>query len=291
MARNPAAQTAFGPMVLTAVEQNQPPGKRLVDDDLAELFLPIPMRLIVAATRWTGVRRALIRTSEWTGRGLWANLACRKRFIDDKLKEALDDIDAVVILGAGLDTRPYRLTRQVRIPVFEVDLPVNIARKAKTVRRVLGELPLSVRLVAVDFESDDDLLTALAEHGYHTDYRAFFICEGVTQYLTENAVRRILEGLRAAAPGSRIVFTYIRRDFIDGTNRYGTRTLYRSVRQRKQLWHFGLQPEEVAGFIGEYGWRLVEQAGPDELLERYVEPTGRKLKASQLEWSAFAEKA
>jgi methyltransferase (TIGR00027 family) len=289
MARNPAALTAFGPMVLAAVEQNEPAGQRLVEDDLAELFLPIPMRLIIATTRWTAVRRALIRASEWSGRGLWANLACRKRFIGDKLKEALDDIDAVVILGAGLDTRPYRLTRQVRIPVFEVDLPVNIARKAKTVRRVLGGLPLSVRLVALDFESDD-LLTALAEHGYHTDYRAFFIWEGVTQYLTEDAVRRILEGLRAAAPGSRMVFTYVRRDFIDGTNRYGTRTLYRQVRQRKQLWYFGLQPDEVAGFIGEYGWRLVEQAGPDELMQRYVEPTGRKLKVSQLEWSAFAEK-
>jgi hypothetical protein len=34
----------------------------------------------------------------------------------------------------------------------------------------------------------------------------------------------------------------------------------------------------------------VEQAGPDELMHRYVEPTGRNLKASQLEWSAFAEK-
>ena len=42
MARNPAAQTAFGPMVLAAVEQNEPPGRRLVDDDLAELFLPAP---------------------------------------------------------------------------------------------------------------------------------------------------------------------------------------------------------------------------------------------------------
>ena len=292
MAQNPAANTAFGPMVLTAVEQNMPPGQRLVDDDLAELFLPIPMRLLVATTRWAAVRRTLIRASEWTGRGLWASLACRKRFIGDKLKEALGDtpdIDAVVILGSGLDTRPYRLTRQVRIPVFEVDLPVNIALKAKTVRRVLGELPLSVRLVALDFESDD-LLTALAEHGYHTDYRAFFICEGVTQYLTEDAVRRILEGLRAAAPGSRMVFTYVRRDFIDGTNRYGTRTLYRNVRERKQLWHFGIQPDEVAGFIGEYGWQLVEQAGPDELVQRYIEPTGRKLKASQLEWSAYAEK-
>jgi methyltransferase (TIGR00027 family) len=231
----------------------------------------------------------MIRGSEFTGPGLWVNMACRKRFIDDKLKEALDDIDTVVILGAGLDTRAYRLTRQVRIPVFEVDLPVNIAMKAKTVRRVLGQPPLSVRLVALDFERDD-LLTALAEHGYRTDYRAFFVCEGVTQYLTEGGVRRTLEGLRAAAPGSRLVFTYVHRDFIDGSNRYGTRTLYRNTRQRHQLWQFGLQPDEVAGFIADYGWRLVEQAGPDEFVQRYVEPTGRKLPASQLEWSAYAEK-
>jgi methyltransferase (TIGR00027 family) len=289
MARNPAAQTAFGPMVLAAVEQNEPPGRRLVDDDLADLFLPVTLRWLIGATRWPPARRLMIRASEWSGPGLWANLACRKRFIADKLSASLDDIDAVVILGAGLDTRAYLLNRQARIPVFEVDLPVNIARKAKTVRRVLGGPPLSVRLVALDFERDD-LLTALAEHGYRTDYRAFFICEGVTQYLTEDGVRRTLEGLRAAATGSRLVFTYVRRDFIDGTNRYGTRTLYRSVRQRRQLWHFGLQPDEVAGFIAEYGWRLVEQAGPDELVQRYVEPTGRKLKASQLEWSAYVEK-
>lgn len=276
-------------MVLAAVEQNEPPQRRLVDDDLAELFLPAPLRWLVAATRPALTRRLFIGASEWTGQGLWANLACRKRFIGDKLAEAIGDVGAVVILGAGLDTRPYLLTRQVRIPVFEVDLPVNIARKAKTVRRVLGGPPLSVRLVALDFERDD-LLTALAEHGYLPDYRVFFICEGVTQYLTERAVRRTLEGLRPAAPGSGMVFTYVRRDFIDGSNRYGTRTLYRSVRQRRQLWHFGLLPEEVEGFIGEYGWRLVEQAGPDELMQRYVEPTGRKLKASQIEWSAYAEK-
>ena len=292
MARNPVAQTAFGPMTLAAVEQNEPPGRRLVDDDLADLFLPAWLRLLVGATRWAPARRLMIRGSEFTAPGMWVNMACRKHFIDDKLNDALSDIkaiDAVVILGAGLDTRPYRLTRQVRMPVFEVDLPVNIAMKAKTVRRVLGSPPLSVRLVALDFERDD-LLTSLAEHGYRTDYRSFFICEGVTQYLTEDGVRRTLEGLRAAAPGSRLVFTYVQRDFIDGTNRYRTRTLYRNTRERHQLWQFGLQPDEVAGFIGDYGWRLVEQAGPEEFVQRYVEPTGRKLQASQLEWSAFAEK-
>lgn len=289
MARNPAAQTAFGPMVLAAVEHNEPPGRRLVDDDLAELFLPAPLRWLVAATRWAPIRHLMIRGSEFTGPGLWANLACRKRFIGDKLAETFDDIDAVVVLGSGLDTRPYLLTRRRRIPVFEVDLPVNIARKARTVRRVMGSLPLSVRLVPADFERDD-LLTAMAEHGYRTEYRAFFICEGVSQYLTEDAFRRLLAGLRATAPGSRMVFTYVRRDFIDGTNRYGARTLYRNVRERRQMWRFGLDPDAVAGFIGEYGWRLVEQAGPDEFVRRYVEPAGRELAASELEWSVYAEK-
>src|SRR6516162_10179510 len=159
MARNFAAQSSLNPMLLTAVEQYEPPGRRLVDDDLAELFLPRGRRWLAAATRWGPARRLMIRGSEFAGPGLWVNLAGRRRFIGDKLEEALGDIDAVVILGAGMDTRAYQLTRRVRIPIFEVDLPINIARKAATVRRVLGELPLSVRLVAVDFEHDD-LLTA-----------------------------------------------------------------------------------------------------------------------------------
>src|ERR1700756_5892464 len=98
MPRNPVAQTAFGPMVLAAIEQNEPPGRRLVDDDLAELFLPAALRLLVRATRWGPARRLMIRGSEYTGPGMWVNMACRKHFIDDKLNGALADLDAVVIL-------------------------------------------------------------------------------------------------------------------------------------------------------------------------------------------------
>ena len=84
MPRNPAAGTAFGPMVLSAVEQHEPPGRRLVDDELAASFLPLPGRGFVAATRWTPVRHAVIGASERSGPGLWANIACRKRFIDER---------------------------------------------------------------------------------------------------------------------------------------------------------------------------------------------------------------
>lgn len=288
MAGNPAAHTAYGPMVLAAVEHHEPPGRRLIDDDLAAPFLPARMRWLVAAMRPALLRRRLIAAMDRAGPGLWANLTCRKRFIADRLDEAERDIDAVVILGAGLDTLAYRTARHTRIPIFEVDQPVNIARKAATVRRVLGAPPLSVRLVALDFERDD-LLTALVEHGYLASLRTFFVWEGVTQYLTESAVRTTLAGLRAAAPGSRLVFTYVRRDFIDGENLYGSPRLYRRV-CATQLWQFGLQPEEIAGFLAGYGWRLIEQAGPEQLMQRYVEPAGRNLTASDLEWSVYAEK-
>lgn len=277
-------------MMLAAMEQNQPPGRRLVDDDLAARFLPAPVRWLVTATPHAAMRRLMMAAMERDGPGLWATMTSRKRYIADKVGEALDKIDAVVVLGAGLDTLASRLARKSDIPIFEVDQLVNIERKADAVRRVLGELPSSVHLVPLDFEHDD-VLTVLAERGYRTDYRTFFIWEAVTQYLTADAVHATLESLRPAASGSRLVFTYVRRDFIDGVNLYGAERLYRRFRQRQQLWRFGLQPEEVAAFLDRHGWRLLEQLGPEQIMQRYVEPTGRNLTASQVEWSAYADKA
>jgi methyltransferase (TIGR00027 family) len=289
MARNPAAQTAFGPMVQAAIEQYEPPQRRLVDDDLALAILPAGQRAIVHAMRWPLLRRLTISAGERAVAGSWTLITCRKRYIDDKLDEALPDIDAVVILGAGMDTRGYRLARRSDIPVFEVDLPVNIARKKTAVQRAIGGTPRSVHLVPLDFERDD-LIGALTEHGYRDDARTFFIWEGVTQYLTEDAVRSTLRALQPTPTGSRLVFTYVRRDFIDGLNMYGATLLYKRFRQRQQVWRFGINPEDVAAFVAEYGWRLVEQAGPDYFVRHYIEPAGRNLTASQLEWSAYAEK-
>ncbi|MEN4400845.1 SAM-dependent methyltransferase [Mycolicibacterium senegalense] len=285
----PVAATAVGPMVLAAVEQYEPVRRRLVDDDLASAFLPAGLRALIRAARWPLVRKLLIETTERSGPGLWANLTCRKRYIGDKLTAALPDIDAVVILGAGLDTVGYRLARHSAIPVFEVDLPVNIERKRSVVHRALGSVPDSVHLVPVDFEHDD-LAAELAEHGHRAQHRTFFIWEGVTQYLSADGVASTFEFLRSATPGSRLVFTYVRSDFIDGTNRYGAESLYRRFRVRSRLWQFGLNPDDVAAFIGPYGWQLAEQAGPDYLAEHYLEPSGRELAASQVEWSAYAVK-
>jgi methyltransferase (TIGR00027 family) len=281
--------TAFGPMVLSAIEHQEPPDRRLVDDDLAESFLPKPLRALLRATRFRLVRRAVIAASERSGPGLWANLSCRKSYIDDNLAESLPELDAVVILGSGLDTRPYRVARVDDLPVFEVDLPVNITRKRAIVSRVFGAVPPSVRLVSVDFERDD-LMATLASYGYRVDSPTFFVWEGVTQYLTADAVRATFTQLAQAASGSRIDFTYVRGDFIEGMNLYDAPALYRRFRLRSQVWKFGMMPEDVEAFLARYSWRLIEQAGPDELMDRYVRPAGRDLRTSQIEWSVYAEK-
>jgi methyltransferase (TIGR00027 family) len=277
-------------MLLVALEQGEPPGRRLVDDDLAARFLPAPTRWLVTATPPNLMRQLAMAVMEREGPGLWASMTCRKRYITDKLNESLDDIDAVVVLGAGFDTLAYRLARKTQIPIFEVDQPVNIARKTAVVQRALGEQPVSVRLVSLDFEHDD-VLDVLARHGYNPDSRTFFVWEGVTQYLSAEAVDATLNGLRQATSGSRLVFTYVRRDFIDGINLYGGDALYRRFRQRRQLWQFGMAPQEVATFLAGHQWQLAEQAGPDLIMRRYVEPTGRRLTVSPIEWSAYAEKA
>ena len=287
MARNAAAQTAFGPMVLAAVEHNEPPQHRLVDDDLAATFLPAHLRALVTATRWSPLRSAVVKASERAGPGLWASIACRKRLIDERLSDPLHEFDAVVILGAGLDTRAYRIARHSSLPVFEVDQQINVERKAAVVARALGEIPGSVHLVPVDFEQGD-LLEKLFAHGYNPADRTFFVWEGVTQYLSPQAVRATLEGLRGAAAGSQLIFTYIRQDFIDGDNRYGAESVYRKFRGDKPLWHSGFDPERLHDHLADHGWTLIEQAGPSYFRDTYIRPAGRTLAASQIEWTAHA---
>lgn len=288
-APNAAAQTAFGPMVLAAIEHNEPAPRRLVDDDLAASFLPTHLRLLVQATRSGAVRRAVHAATERSGPGLWAGIACRKRYIDERLSDPLNETDSVVVLGAGLDTRACRIARHGDLPVFEVDQQINIDRKAAVLQRVLGGTPPSVRLVPVDFEQDL-LIPALEEHGYRPEQRTFFIWEGVTQYLSPEAVQATLAQLGGAAPGSRLIFTYIRQDFIDGADLHGADAVYRRFRGRRQVWRSGMVPELVGERLAEHGWRLVEQAGPSYFRDTYIRPTGRTVRASPIEWTVLAER-
>jgi len=220
---------------------------------------------------------------------VWGGIACRKRYIDDRLIEALgSEIDAVVNLGAGLDTRAYRPPALSTLSVFEVDLPENISHKRHVLHQVYGRIPDHVTLVPLDFEHQD-LERVLTSHGYQIQQKTFFIWEAVTQYLTERGVRKIFSFLAKANPGSKFVFTYIRKDFIDGVASYGSGALYKAFRVKEQLWRFGMVPEQVGAFLKEYDWKELEQAGSHEYIAQYVKPR-RTLPISEIERAVYAEK-
>jgi methyltransferase (TIGR00027 family) len=285
---NPAEQTAIGPMVIVAADQFEK--VPLVHDPWAGRMLPPSGRLAASLARFASARRAFFAVTERRIRGGWANFLCRKRYVDDQVVEAVaEGVDAVVILGAGYDTRAYRMPQLAAVPVCEVDLPGNIARKAAAVRRCFGRVPSNVSLLAVDFESDN-LSDCLTRKGFGTGKRIFYVWEGVTPYLTESATRATMEHLADAAPGSGLVFTYIRKDFLNGQNMFGAHGIYQEAVIRRRLWHFGLAPEAVAGFLSEYGWSEADQVGPEEYAARYLEPAGRDGLVSEIERAVYAQR-
>jgi O-methyltransferase involved in polyketide biosynthesis len=81
--KNPATQTALGPMVIVAVDQYENPP--LVQDELAYQMLPARGKVVVIAAKWLPLRRLLIGATERKIPGLWASMLCRKRYIDEQL--------------------------------------------------------------------------------------------------------------------------------------------------------------------------------------------------------------
>ncbi len=225
--------------------------------------------------QWPAVRRLLFMLSEKRAPGVRGGVLCRKCYIDAKTVEAANaGINTFVNLGAGLDTRVYRLPELAESSVFEVDLPENIAYKTGKLQRLYGMVPAHVRLVPMDFCAQD-LEGVLSSSGYQKGQKAFFMWEAITQYLPETAVRNTFAFLAQALCGSRLVFTYIRQDFMEGTMVYGLDALYQGFRVKEHVWQFGLAPEEVASFLHEYSWQEGEQVGSQEYTARYLKPWGR----------------
>jgi methyltransferase (TIGR00027 family) len=284
-----AGKTGSGPTVIVAVEQHTPLNQRIIADDLAPRILPFGARAFVSMMRFDFARNWIIRASEKSFPGIWGGVLCRKRYIDEKLIESSGQIDAVINLGAGLDTRAYRLSPLSHVPVWELDQPENIEPKRAALRTLFRTVPKHVALVSIDFDRQE-LAPVLKSHGFSLEKRTFFIWEAVTQYLTESGIRATFGFLANAARGSRLVFTYVRKEFLGDQDIYGQQELHKRYVVNKKIWLFGLEPEGVASFLEAYGWRVAEHLGYEELDNRYVRPTGRRLAVTPIERIVYAEK-
>lgn len=113
----------------------------------------------------------------------------------------------LVILGAGLDGRAWRMLELATVRVFEVDHPLSQEDK----RRRTAGLPSRARLlrfVPTDFRSAG-LNSALDTAGHLDTVATTWIWEGVVPYLTPTEVAATVTVVRGrSAPGSRLIVNY-----------------------------------------------------------------------------------
>ncbi len=240
-----------------ALEARRPARRRVADDPLAVRFLTPGFRVVAGLAR-VRVAAAVIEAfidHRWPC--VRGGVVARTRLIDEKVAAELPQVRQAVILGAGFDSRAYRLPAMRQVTVFEVDHPATQAAKRQAVQRSVGGPAGQVRFVPVIFGADDPA-AKLADAGFEPGAMTLVLWEGVTNYLVPEAVDATFTFLAGVlGSGSPVVFTYVHRGIIDGTAVFeGADTTLRAVRRVGEPFTFGFDPAQLGGYLAARGFDL-----------------------------------
>ena len=286
MAKQRVGNTVLGAAICRLIEQYQPEETRLFHDPLVKDLVGAPIRVLM---QLASMRHLTIQQMDAITPGIYGVQISRTRFIDDAVRDALSrGIGQVVILGAGLDTRPYRLAGMERVKVFEVDLPSVQEEKKKKLHKRFGHLPEHVTFLPLDFDTQS-LQAVFTGTAFDPASPAVFVWEGVTQYLSEQAVRQTLAFVGTSAPGSILVFTYVLKSLIERRSDIpGADKMMDRVANRGSPWLFGLEPESLASLLEPFHLRLLTDVGSTDYQANYFKPMKRELVVSEMERIAQA---
>jgi methyltransferase (TIGR00027 family) len=287
---NQASLTAEYMALFRALESVRPPASRLFTDPFSREFLRPALRIATEAARIPVVGEAIPWIIDHWWPGARTSGVARTRFIDDVLFQALHDgVQQVVILGAGFDSRAYRLPGMDRVRVIEVDHPDTLKAKRERLQQVLGSTPNRVHFAAVDFNNEqlEDVLTAPA---FESICKTFFLWEGVTNYLTAAAVDATFRAMRRVAERSLVLFTYVHKEVLEAPGVFeGTASLNQTLQRAGEHWTFGFDPSELPEYLEHRGFRLLEDIGSTEYRKRYMDPNPRMLLGYEFYRIALAE--
>jgi methyltransferase (TIGR00027 family) len=267
MKKQQSSITAEGIAIVRAMESAKPATERLFDDPYAKYFVtPVLAFLTKFFTK--------IGYAEKRGPGVLGFLIARTKYIDDYLQSCIDDkIEQLVILGAGFDARAYRfdsLKRQVK--VFEVDHPATQKVKLDRLKKILGALPEHVVYVPIDFDAES-LEECLFKSGYDEQLKTLFIWEGVTYYITAEAVDRTLAFVaNRSGAGSSIIFDYADAAVVNGTVKRGeASSMQRYQRLTGEGMVFGIEKGTIEAFLEERGFYRIKNVTHDLLKKAYFQ--------------------
>lgn len=249
-----SSKTAVGIAACRAGEHGRPAQDRICSDPYAVHFLPWRFHLIA---RFPPLVNYLRKKRREKTPGLYEAIVARVRYIDDFLGEcAAKGLGQCVILGAGFDTRAYRVPGLAQgVRVFEVDHPATQAVKRRVLKKIFSPVPGHVTFVPVRFNSQA-LGTRLLESGYDPGLKTLFIWEGVIMYLTRRAVEKTLDFMaNNSGPGSRVILDYIPASVLEGPGapKEG-KFLKKDVARKGEAFTFTIETKELEPFLAQHGF-------------------------------------
>jgi methyltransferase (TIGR00027 family) len=200
-------------------------------------------------------------------RYLRAFVAVRSRYAEDQLARAIaSGTTQYVILGAGLDTFPYRNPYAAcELRVFEVDHPDTQAWKRHRLSVTAIPVPAPVSFVPIDFEQQR-LDIELKRAGFRLEERAFFSWLGVTPYLTNEVVMDTFKLIHSFCPDNAIAFDYAlpRQELSDG-EKVAHDALSARVARAGEPFKSSFKPEALANDLSQIGFRSVESPTTEQI--------------------------
>jgi methyltransferase (TIGR00027 family) len=202
-------------------------------------------------------------------RAFRAFMAARSRFAEDELARAIaHGVTQYVILGAGLDTFPYR-NPHPNLQVFEVDHPDTQAWKREQLQAARIPIPQSVTFIPIDFEQQT-LASGLAHSGLDKNSPAFFSWLGVTPYLTRDACMTTLHFIAGMPAGSGVVFDFaVDPALLKPGQRQSLAALSKRVARYGEPFQLFFDPAKLQEDLKSLGFTRTELVQAKDLNERY----------------------
>jgi methyltransferase (TIGR00027 family) len=199
-------------------------------------------------------------------------IVARTKDLDDRLTEAIaDGVQQVVFVGVGLDFRAFRLIEpRSDVRVFELDLPDMLTEREKVLSTMTPLPEVHRTTLAIDLESDDIADTLLLSGDFDLTAPTFFIYEGISMYLSEQANRDALDSIHGVMGHamSRLWVDMVSRSAIDGVIAFPEADQFLKGMERKgEPFVFGHdQPEQ---FFADLGFSTVESCPSSRYSKRF----------------------
>ena len=279
--------TAQGVAKQRLIETLAEPEERIINDPYADRFV-----LGASVIKFMG-HRLNVWLAQKLVPGFHEHLISRTRFIDDLVKKnSASGVEQYVILGAGYDSRAHRLELPSSLRIFEVDQPEVQARKRSKLPEELSNLE-NMTYVAVDF-THQTLTEQLINAGFDQNKSTVFTLEGVSQYITKEALSSTIKEVAALTQrASSIFFISYVSDLFDKNPEACFGKGYPNAEKRAKLIMYGSakvgEPwisfygaEEIENVLSQNGYSVKENVTLKDLNSRYFAPVGRALSENQL---------